>query len=113
MTDEKPFVRREIKPGEDFKISLIDNRRNWRVYNIPLDLINRYISYAKLRYDNEVWRVLEYGMQLIDERETIAKSLEQRIIQLEADVTAIKMLLNKEEEENKIPITFGEGARNG
>jgi len=111
MAEEKPFVRREINLNEPFEIRLENNIRNWRVYNMPLELINRYISYAKLRFNNEVWKVLEYGMSLIDEQETTAKSLKDRVIQLEADVQALKLLLNKENKEIEVPITFGGGAR--
>ena len=75
--EEKPFVRRIIKPGEDFEITLVDNRRNWRVFNMPVDLISQYISYSKLHYGNDVWKVMEYGMKLILEHDTNAREMKQ------------------------------------
>jgi hypothetical protein len=104
MTDEKPFVRRDLSSG-NFEIALEDNRRNWRVYNVPIELISKYISYAKLHFDNEVWKVMDLGMTLILEADTTAKGLKERLETLESEVQALKQIINKEK--NNEPITFG------
>jgi hypothetical protein len=104
MTDEKPFVRRDISSA-NFDISLEDNRRNWRVFNIPIELITKYISYAKLYFNGEVWRVMDLGMTLILESDKTATGMEDRLKHLEAEVTALKQIINKEK--NERPATFG------
>jgi len=75
------------KPEEIGKISLERNVRTWKIYNMPVELINQYISYAKLYFNNEVWRVLEKGMKLIKEEETEWKvQVEKRLRALEEEV---------------------------
>lgn len=88
-------MRRIIKPGEDFKITLED-RISWRIYNMPVDLANQYISYAKIRFGNDVWKVMEYGMNLILEHDTNAREMKQRVEDLEREVQILKSLVNKD-----------------
>jgi len=77
-----------IEQGEEAKkigkISLTNNRRTWKIYDCPVDLINKYISYAKLHFDNQVWKVMEKGMNLIMNEETEWKvTVEKRLQALE------------------------------
>jgi len=104
MMTEKPLKRKDLS-STDFKIELEDNRRNWRVFNVPTELIGKYISYAKLHYNNEVWKVMEEGMRLILERDETSFSVEDRVKNLENEIAALKSLTyaKKEEEVN----TFG------
>jgi len=102
MNEEKPFTRREFQDGD--VITLENNRRNWRVYDCPTDLINKYISYAKLYEDNQVWKVLERGMRLLmKEEDDWKQSVERRIKSLEDKIN------NKEIE---TPKTFGNNGGN-
>ena len=95
MTTEKPFKRRDVS-SVDFKIELEDNRRNWRIFNMPVELISKYLSYAKLHYDNEVWKVMELGMELILERDRTSFTLEDKVKNLENELSALKSLLYAE-----------------
>jgi len=104
MTDDKPFVRRDLSSG-NFEIALENNSRNWRVFNVPIELISKYISYAKLHFNNEVWKVMDLGMNLILEADITAKGLQERVEILEAEVQALKQLINKEK--GIEPTTFG------
>ena len=104
MTDEKPFVRRDLSSG-NFEITLENNSRNWRVFNVPIELISKYISYAKLHFNNEVWKVMDFGMSLVLEADITAKGLQERVETLEAEVQALKQLINKEKKNE--PVTFG------
>ena len=85
---------------------------DFKIYAVPVDVKNKYISLAKLSYDNQVWEVLEEGMKrLEDERKTRVPKLEDRVEQLEAQVEFLKTQLyekqeNEKEEENG-PKTFG------
>jgi hypothetical protein len=96
--DESKFTRREFHLGDS--IQLEDNRRHWRVYNCPTNLISKYVSYAKLHFGNEVWKVLEKGMNLIMEEEG-----EWRI-SVEKRLKLIEDKLNKKENGYS---TFGGG----
>lgn len=67
------------------------DRKDFTVYDMPTDLANKYISMAKLYYDNEVWRVLEHGMELmVEEHTTKVEDLEDRIDRLEAKVSVLE-----------------------
>lgn len=104
MTNEKTFVRRDLSSA-NFEISLEDNRRNWRVFNIPTELISKYISYAKLHFNNDVWKVMELGMILILDADLTASGMKERLEKLEAEVQALKEIIKKDK--NSEPTTFG------
>ena len=104
MMTENKFVRKDLSSGS-FEISLEDNRRNWRVYNVPVELISKYISYAKLHYNNEVWKVMEEGMKLLLERDEISMDIVDRIKNLEGEITALKSIITSEK--SKEVSTFG------
>ncbi len=75
-----------IKLGE---IRLERDIRTFKVYDCPTKLINKYISYAKLHFDNQVWKVMEKGMNLIMNEtsewkvsvDTRLKALEDRVFE--------------------------------
>jgi len=98
-----------IKQGEEAKrmadlITLENNRKTFKVYDCPIELINKHISYAKLHFDNQVWKVMEKGMNLILEEQSEWRfKVEKRLELLENTVFKEK----KEEEESEIPKTFG------
>lgn len=81
----------------------VSNRRNWRVYNVPVELISKYISFAKLYYNNEVWKVMEYAMELLEKEQTGVQNVAERIETLEKRV---KVLESRLEEDDNIE-TFG------
>jgi hypothetical protein len=99
MAENEEFKRVDLSSG-NFEISMEDNRRNWRVYNVPTDLISKYISYAKLHFDNEVWKVMELGLSLILDRDRTSFTLEDKVKTLENEIAALKSLVysNKEKE---------------
>ena len=106
MMTEKPLKRRDLS-STDFKIELEDNRRNWRTFNVPVELISKYISYAKLHYNNEVWKVMEQGMELILERDRTSFTVADKVKNLEAEISALKSLLYAEKEKETKVNTFG------
>jgi len=93
------FKRRQFKEGD--LVTLENNRRNWRIYNMPTELINWYISYAKLYCDNQVWKVLELGKELIEKKKL---KLEEKILELEKRIEILEEMVGKKEEEVR---TFG------
>jgi len=86
----------EFKRREEKDIEVRMDRRNWRIYGMPVDLINWYISYAKLYCDNEVWKVVELGKKAIEkEKEEWKIEIEKRLNQIENILE--KMTKKKEE----------------
>jgi len=84
-------MEKKVVVGEERKE--IPDHLVFRVY-VPTDkreLINKYISYAKLHFDNQVWKVMEAGMDHLIESEKLLKiylmnkvdELEDRISKLE------------------------------
>lgn len=85
-----------------------------KVYDMPVELKNKYISMAKLDYDNELWKVLEAGMdRLMDERQTKMDGLEQDVESLQKQIVYLKTKIEQLEadEQQKTdqvgPATFG------
>lgn len=80
---------------------------DFKVYDMPISLIQKYISMAKLRYDNQVWKVLEKGMKLMQEEETtwkdrVDEKLEEhkkRIKALDTKIGKLKVEMNNKEEQ--------------
>ena len=66
----------------------------FRIYDMPVELFKEYVAYAKLYFDNQMWKVLEKGMELIKLDEAKKKTefenrltkLEDRVASLEKDV---------------------------
>jgi hypothetical protein len=84
-----------------------------KVYDVPVELKNKYISLAKLEYDNQLWRVLDAGMdKLLEERqdkvpelENEVEKLQKQIIVLKQEIEEIKQVEDDPEPEG--PVTFG------
>ena len=97
-----------------------DDRINFKVYDMPTDLVNQYISLAKLDYNNEVWRVLEEAMKLLKKDRTVVdqerfEAMEQRLFELEEEVQALRISLNyssRDNDDDGIPRTFGDSDEN-
>jgi len=91
-------------------------RVDMKVYDMPVELKNKYISKAKLDYDNQLWKVLEEGMdKMIEERETKVPRLEARVENLEEQIAYLKVKLEEQkgqdlsEKDDGAPATFGGG----
>ena len=90
-------------------------RSHFKVFDVPLELINKYIAYAKLHCDNQVWRVMELGMKslqaktfnLDDLKVDLFERIENLEIELRAEIEKVKKL-NLVEEKEKVK-TFGGG----
>lgn len=87
---------------------------DFKIYDVPVELKNKYISLAKLDYDNQVWKVLERGMELInDERRTKVQRLQEQIAELNERIDTLERTVNdfvKEEKGNgdvDAPTTLG------
>lgn len=85
---------------------------DFKVYDVPVELKNKYISMAKLDYDNQMWRVLEEGMKrLEEERKNKVPELEERIDDLQKQLVYLKSRLDeiedKEASNASEPSTFG------
>lgn len=62
-------------------------KRTFKVYDMPIGLIDRLISYAKLYHGNQVWKVVEEGMDLLQAKETSWKVMTDiRLDKLEKEV---------------------------
>lgn len=105
MKDEKKMD--EKKDMVNFKVYVPSDEKN---------LINQYISYAKLYEDNQVWKVMKKGLDLIQNEENfvrkkakIADATEEfidRVNELEERVATLESTIDKEEE--KEPVTMGQ-----
>ena len=95
-----------IKQGEEAKqlgIIRTINRKSFKIYDMPVELVNQLISYAKLYHDNEVWQVIEKGMNLI-----MNESKEWKIL-VDTRLTALEdRVFNEKEKETEIS-TLGGG----
>lgn len=84
-----------------------------KVYDVPVELKNKYISLAKLEYDNQLWKVLEAGMdKLIEERQDKVPELENEVSKLQKQIVILKQEIEElkqvdEEPEPEGPVTFG------
>lgn len=93
------------KGKEAGRVLLSRNRRAFRIYDMPVELINWYISYAKLHCDNQVWKVLKLGKDLIEKKEL---DIQKKVAELEKRVELLEGMIGKKEDER----TFG-GDKNG
>lgn len=65
-------------------------RNHFKVYDVPIELINKYIAYAKLYCDNQAWKVLEIGMKMIEEGYINVEDLQKQIEMLKIEINDIK-----------------------
>lgn len=87
------------------------DRTDFKVYDMPSELVNQYISMAKLYYDNQVWKVLEQGMDLLLAQRTPSEEMQNEIEELQLQVEKLKkevrMLQAQKHEEDDVEPTFG------
>jgi len=99
MTDEEDDVWQPQNPT-DFK-----------VYDVPTELKNDYISMAKLHYDDDVWKVMADAMAALKEDKfSRVDLLEERIEGLQQEVAGLKGLISKiqnQDEDDDLSPTFG------
>jgi len=90
-----------------------ENPTDFKVYDVPTELKNDYISMAKLHYDDDVWKVMADAMAALkDDKFSRVDVLEQRVAELEQELGALKGLISKqrkEEDDDDVPQTFGGG----
>ena len=98
----------------DESSSKYSERTNLKVYDMPVELKNKYISLAKLDYDNQLWKVLEAGFEALNqERKRKVPQLEQEIENLQKQIGMLKVqIAQMQEKEDKddsgVPSTFGD-----
>jgi len=90
-----------------------ENPTDFRVYDVPMELKNDYISMAKLHYDDDVWKVMADAMaSLKEDKFGRVDVLEKRIAQLEQELGVLKGLISKQrndEDDDDLQPTFGGG----
>lgn len=96
---------------EEEKVWQPENPTDFKVYDVPMELKNDYISMAKLHYDDDVWKVMADAMAALKEDKfTKVEMMEEKIMQLEEEISTIKTLIkNQSEDENDVKPTFGGG----
>jgi len=89
-----------------------ENPTDFKVYDVPMELKNDYISMAKLHYDDDVWKVMADAMAALKEDKfTKVEMMEEKIMQLEEEIATIKTLIKNQssEDDNDLKPTFGGG----
>jgi len=90
-----------------------ENPTDFKVYDVPTELKNDYISMAKLMYDDDVWKVMADAMaSLKEDKFGKVDVLERRVAELEEEVGALKALISKQqnsEDDDDLKPTFGGG----
>ena len=87
-----------------------ENPTDFKVYDVPTELKNDYISMAKLHYDDDVWKVMADAMAALKEDKfSRVDLLEKRVEQLHEEVAALKGLISKkrDEDDEDLSPTFG------
>jgi len=88
-----------------------DNPTDFKVYDVPTELKNDYISMAKLHYDDDVWKVMADAMAVLKEDKfSRVDVLEERVAQMEEEIGALKALISKQrnDDDEDLKPTFGE-----
>ena len=80
------------------------------VYDMPHDLINQYISIAKLFFDNKMCLAMAEGMKLLLEKYGSNESAARRLENVEIALNAL-LLERKKEGEPEVLKTFGGGTK--
>jgi len=91
-----------------------ENPTDFKVYDVPTELKNDYISMAKLHYDDDVWKVMADAMAALkDDKFNRVDVLQERIAQLEQELSALKAMIgkyqNQDEDDDDLKPTFGGG----
>jgi len=88
-----------------------ENPTDFKVYDVPTELKNDYISMAKLHYDDDVWKVMADAMAALKEDKfSRVDLLEERIESLQQEVAGLKGLISKiqnQDEDDDLSPTFG------
>lgn len=85
-----------------------ENPTDFKVYDVPGELKDQYISMAKLQYDNDVWKVMADAMAALKEDKfSRVDILNERVAQLEDEVSALKGMISKMSEDDDEQPTFG------
>lgn len=110
VEEKKDKLRKELRKKTEY-----EDRDDVTIYNVPDDVWSKFVSLAKLHYDNEGWQVLDDALEsLIKSRTTRVDDLEERVDNLEVKVGKLASLLysmkDEQDEESgpEIPKTFGE-----
>jgi len=80
------------------------------VYDMPHDLINQYISIAKLFFDNKMCLAMAEGMKLLLEKYGSNESAARRLENVEIALNALLLERKKEGEPEELK-TFGGGTK--
>lgn len=90
-------------------------RVDFKVYDMPVELKNKYVSMAKLDYDNNMWEVLKAGMEaLSNERQRKVPELETKVDDLQKQIVYLKTRIESlentdmDEKDSSLPKTFGD-----
>jgi uncharacterized small protein (DUF1192 family) len=98
---------------DDSQVWEPENPTDFKVYDVPTELKNDYISMAKLHYDDDVWKVMADAMaSLKEDKFGRVDMLEEKIAQLEEEIGALKALVSKqrsEDDEDDLQPTLGGG----
>lgn len=90
MSEEKKLEKDDVT-DHDSTTSYSGEKVDFKVYDMPVELKNKYISLAKLEHDNQMWKVLEEGFKLMmEERRTWKEDAEKEIESLKAEVQFLK-----------------------
>jgi len=108
---KKAIDRKKVKEKKKELEEGDTERTDFKVYDMPSDLVNKYISMAKLYYDNQVWKVLEEGMDLLLAQRTPSEVMQDEIEELQIKVEKLRkevdMLHSKDNDMDDIEPTFG------
>jgi ribosome assembly protein YihI (activator of Der GTPase) len=81
---------------------------NLLVYNVPPELYSKCISLAKLYYNNQLWKVLEAGVErILTDKDKWKEEINERISALETKLAFLTE--SSQEEDKKEKATFGSG----
>ena len=82
----------------------------FKVFDMPLELFKEYIMYAKLYFDNQMWKVLKHGMKLIKTEEERKKTeYDNRLTILEDRMAKVEQTVYQDNgwDEKRNPKTLG------
>jgi len=95
MTDDKEWT-----PGDPEK---------FEVEEVPADLKEDYNAMARLRYDDDVWKVLADAMAALkQDKFSRVDVLQERVSKLQDEVSGLKALVSKQsQDDDETKQTFG------
>jgi uncharacterized small protein (DUF1192 family) len=96
---------------EDNEVWQPENPTDFKIYDVPTELKNDYISMAKLHYDDDVWKVMADAMaSLKEDKFGRVDILQERVSQLQDEVAALKAMIGKstDDEDDDLTPTLGD-----